>query len=155
MRIVCPSCAATYEFADEMLARPRTVRCSRCAQEWVQDPIPAAPVEIAEAATDPVPETPAAPDTLPPGAPDPSQDDPTAHAPMPALFRSSASEPELPEATAGLSSPPRAVGRAVLRLAWIASLLLLAVLAFAAYRYRGEIQLAWPPSARLFQLLPG
>ena len=147
MRIVCPSCAAAYEFADEMLARPRTVRCGRCAQEWVQDPIPAAPVEIAKAATDPEPETPAAPDPL--------QDEPTAHAPMPALFPSSASEPELPAAAAGLPSRPRAEGRAVLKLAWMASVLLLAVLAFAAYRYRGEIQLAWPPSTRLFQLLPG
>ena len=146
MRIVCPSCAATYEFADEMLARPRTVRCSRCAQEWVQDPIPAAPIEIAKATTDSVPETPAAPDPL--------QDEPQANAPVPPLFPSSAGKTALPVAAASLSSPPQVAGRAGLKLAWIASILLLAVLAFAAYRYRGEIQLAWPPSARLFHLLP-
>ena len=50
--------------------------------------------------------------------------------------------------------PQRDKAGARVTLAWIASILALAVLAFVAYRYRVEIQLAWPPSTRLFRLLP-
>jgi hypothetical protein len=47
-----------------------------------------------------------------------------------------------------------------LRLTWLASLLLLAFLAWAAYAWRVQIATAWPPSARVYaafgmQLAPG
>ena len=135
MRIVCPSCAARYEIADGMLAKARTVRCSRCAREWVQDPIPpvsddpvARELEIAEppaAAIEPPALDPVVPE--PPAPPTPTR-------PAPSVAKKS---------------------DATVALAWIASLLILAVLAFAAYTYRAEIQIAWPPSARVFKLIPG
>ena len=134
MRIVCPSCAARYEIADAMLAKPRTVRCSRCAREWLQDPIP---TEIPEPAA-PEPEIAEPPaETLQPPAPAPVIPEPPAPA-----------EPSRPVQSAAKKTDSKVV------LAWIASLLLLAALAFAAYTDRAEIQTAWPPSARIFKLLP-
>jgi predicted Zn finger-like uncharacterized protein len=141
MRIVCPSCAATYEVADAMLVRPRTVRCSRCAREWTHDSAqPVAPAaELGTAEPEIAPETPALPK---PAEPVPI--------PLPILVQQAAAEP-----AAALPAPGPNRSAARLRLAWIASVLLLLILAFLAYRYRAEIQAAWPPSARLFRLLPG
>ncbi len=144
MRIVCPSCAATYEIADGMLVKPRTVRCSRCAREWVQDPIPkadsAAAAELSPAlqevsgqGAEALANRPADPIPAPPPPPAPAM------------------VPAQPVPAGRLPSPAPRTG---LTLAWIGSILLLAALAFAAYRYRVEIQQAWPPSARLFRLLP-
>jgi hypothetical protein len=39
-----------------------------------------------------------------------------------------------------------------LRLAWVASLVLLVLAAGAAYGWRGEIVAVWPPSARAYAL---
>jgi predicted Zn finger-like uncharacterized protein len=137
MRIVCPSCAATYEVAEAMLARPRTVRCSRCAREWTEEPAqPVAKMSIAEPVTEPE-----APAISEPAAPVTA---------VPDVMLQAAAEPAVVLPPPG---PDRSAMR--LRLAWIVSVLLLMVLAFLTYHYRAEIQAAWPPSARLFRLLPG
>ena len=137
MRIVCPSCAARYEIADAMLAKPRTVRCSRCAREWVQDPIP--PAEEAPATQDP------------PAPPEPAE--PIVEAAQPPPPAPVAIEPLAPPAQIHPSPNVPKRTDAKVTLAWIVSLLTLAALGFAAYTYRVEIQAAWPPSERLFRLL--
>lgn len=48
MRIVCPSCAATYDVPDAALAPGRPVRCTRCGTEWA--PLSAAPPALAPGA---------------------------------------------------------------------------------------------------------
>lgn len=163
MRIVCPSCAARYEIADEKLARPRTVRCSRCAREWVQEPIlvageagetqpapvsrpflPQAPV-VPQALVVPQADEPPEPELAPPAA---VTSAPVLSAPVPSVGAMEFEPP--PAADARIRQP----GKAGVRLAWIASILILAALAVVAFRFRAEIQLAWPPSARLLRLLP-
>jgi hypothetical protein len=44
----------------------------------------------------------------------------------------------------------RPPSRLPLRLAWLASLAVLALLGWAAYAWRTEIVTAWPPSARMY-----
>src|SRR5580658_4873354 len=46
MRIRCPSCSATYEVADALLEPPRTVRCARCSEEWMAEPVAEAPLPL-------------------------------------------------------------------------------------------------------------
>jgi predicted Zn finger-like uncharacterized protein len=43
MRIVCPSCAATYEVPASRITPPRKVRCARCGNAWLasEEPAPA------------------------------------------------------------------------------------------------------------------
>ena len=144
MRIVCPSCAAAYEIADGLLVKPKTVRCSRCAEEWEQAPIPPAEGEAPATEADRAAAPPAE------GAPELGGD--PVHAPLPPSPMATQPAEPLKE-TDRLPRPARQAGAAGLALAWIASLLLLALLAFVAYRFRAEIQLAWPPSTRLFRLL--
>ncbi len=45
MKIVCPSCAATYEVPEAVVAAKRSVRCARCGNNWVPagDPVSAGP----------------------------------------------------------------------------------------------------------------
>ncbi len=153
MRIVCPSCAARYEIADEMLAKPRTVRCSRCAREWLQDPIPPAGDVGDDAGTQdsgPVSEP---PEPAPPAEHPPARELSVGELPVGALpvAAPAVHEPAPPFAPAPTRAKP--TGSAPL-LAWVASLLILAGLAFAAYAYRAQIQAAWPPSERVFRLLP-
>ena len=50
--------------------------------------------------------------------------------------------------------PKRAGSSVTVVLIVFVALLILAALAFAAHTYRAEIQAAWPPSERLFRLLP-
>jgi predicted Zn finger-like uncharacterized protein len=35
MRIVCPSCTATYEVPERLTASGKRLRCARCAHEWL------------------------------------------------------------------------------------------------------------------------
>ena len=144
MRIVCPSCAARYEIADTMLAKPRTVRCSRCAREWVQDPAP--PIDIEQPARDA--------GTVrglsePPVEPIQWEDPKPAAASSPEMVVA-----EAPYAVTEAAPRDDKRQRARVTLAWIGSLLLLAALAVGAYANRAQIQTAWPPSERLFRLLP-
>lgn len=41
MRIVCPSCSATYEVPDSLVTAGRVVRCARCGADWT--PLAAVP----------------------------------------------------------------------------------------------------------------
>ena len=44
MRIACPSCNATYDVPDGVVAAGRTLRCSRCATDFVaRAPVPPVP----------------------------------------------------------------------------------------------------------------
>lgn len=51
MRIDCPSCAASYEVPDTLLAGRKAVRCARCGQQWT----PAAAVPQAQVPEPPRP----------------------------------------------------------------------------------------------------
>lgn len=153
MRIACPSCAARYEIADAMLAKPRIVRCSRCAQEWMQDPIPPAEPHIRPPATDDLaatheiePTGKLAPETAPETAPEAA----VTPVPLPSPVMPEPPEAFLPTRPAAPAAKP--TGKAV-AIGWIASLVILAGLAVATYAYRVPIQAAWPPSERLFRLL--
>lgn len=155
MRIVCPSCAARYEIADAMLAKPRTVRCSRCAREWVQDPVLSHGDDAGTQDAGPMPEPPE-PATAPPAGFPPAPESPIAepHIAEPADIRPMVHEAPAPfRPIAPTPTRAKPAGGAPL-LAWVASLLILTGLAFAAYAYRTQIQAAWPPSERVFRLLP-
>src|SRR5262249_11997962 len=64
MRIICPSCSATYDVPDSLVTPGRIVRCARCGQEW-------SPVQAP-------PEPPPAPPEPPP-----VQEEPVSHPPEP------------------------------------------------------------------------
>jgi predicted Zn finger-like uncharacterized protein len=126
MRIVCPSCSAAYEVPDSLVTPGRVVRCARCSEKWM--PVDA-PVDVAE----------------PPPAPEP---EPVAEEPVVAtvaLPRQSAME----RLAAHPAKPKPMLG---LRLAWAASLVALAVAAWAAYAWRSPIMAAWPPSTRAYSV---
>jgi len=146
MQITCPACAAAYDVPDSKLRPGGAVRCARCGGRWAPLPAappadpPAAPAVAAVAAPAPVP-------PAPPAAPHPFA--PPASAP-----------PAAPEA----ARPPQALRRyplpsaerrrrALLGLAWAASLGLLGLGVVLAVALRAEIAAAWPPALRLFRAL--
>ena len=131
MRIVCPSCEATYNVPEATLgAAARDVRCARCSTVWQVDPTPAEVIE-------PPPEVDLPPPiTIPPDVPEPD----FAPQPMAATHR-------LP--TTGKSSS----GIAALAIAWLASFAILGAAAWAAVEWRAAIMQAWEPSKRLYQWL--
>lgn len=50
MRIICPDCAAQYELPPELAARlPMRVRCARCGNEWLAEPVGMVPDAAAPA----------------------------------------------------------------------------------------------------------
>lgn len=124
MRLACPSCHAAYEVPDDRLGvGARRLRCARCAHEWTFAPPTAPPPEIV-----PLPPLPAAPPSL-------------------------VAEPLTPREPA---FPPydEPVGFAWGALAaWVASILVLAGLAFATVQFRANIMQAWPPSQRAYALI--
>jgi predicted Zn finger-like uncharacterized protein len=132
MRIACPSCKATYEVPDALLgATARKVRCARCANEWT----PEAPA-IAQA---PLPLPP--PEREPPP---PVRPVATRALAVPRVEGKPVSSQRRPPAQGGV------MGRvAVLGLSVVA----LAAMLGAAYVWRGELMLVWPPSQRLFAAL--
>ncbi len=163
VRIVCPSCAATYDVPEAALAPGRPVRCARCGTEWA--PLPATETRA------PRDSPPLVPPSLIPSSLDP---------PDPTVWRAPerVSRPAVPLAnpdagadadlTRKLPRNPRvltaqsAPGAAVRRprrsdtaplIAWLASLVLLIALIAAAYAWRGSIMAAWPPSERLYAAL--
>ena len=127
MRIECPSCGAVYEVANSLVPAGRTVRCARCAREWM--PVPAAPVLEPEPDPQPEPERPEVVETKPPVA---------------------AARPSAMDRLAAHRPAPRPSAR--LRLAWAASALLLVLAVAAAYAWRGQVVAGWPPSARVYTL---
>jgi predicted Zn finger-like uncharacterized protein len=147
MRIVCPSCDATYDVPDAMLAGgARKVRCVRCGNEWVPTAVTVAPLAFEE----PQAETPA---YRPPPSPEPPPLEPLARV-EPRLHplrprhdtAREMTEPVLEEAP-----PPRAGAAAMV--AWGVSLAVLLALGVAAVQWRAELMAAWPPSERLFAAL--
>ena len=137
MRIVCPSCQATYEVPDAILASgPRAVRCARCATEWTPGPPPEPDVAAA-------PEPP-----VPPPPPNPPQ--PEAAAPITA--------PRIAEPRVPLHLPPEQPDKPgpalwVAIVAWALSLAVLGAAGWAAVSYRSDIMTAWPPSERVYTAL--
>jgi predicted Zn finger-like uncharacterized protein len=131
MRIVCPTCTATYEVPTALLKPGQPVRCARCTKEWVpseelEDDPPAAPQVLA---ADPAPVV----------VPAPMGQAERAPTPRPAASK-------LP----GAPPTPRA---SMLRLAWVASFVVLGVLVWGAYSQRVAIMQGWPPSIRVYAAL--
>ncbi|MGI4978543.1 MAG: zinc-ribbon domain-containing protein [Janthinobacterium lividum] len=158
MRITCPACNASYEVPDAMLVAGRAVRCARCLREWeppapVHDPAHPAPASS--------PPEPAAPEpapfevdgfALPPPERPRFTDEDFERAPAPR-------PPDDAHAWRDVllahdeARPPAATGRRDGWVGWLASLVLLAALAGAAIAWRGPVQRAWPPSARVYAAL--
>jgi predicted Zn finger-like uncharacterized protein len=130
MRIVCPSCSAANEVRDDLLAPGRSVRCTRCSEEWQAIPATAPPTNPADE----------------PG------DEPAARTPPPQP--SAAASPRL-TAMDRLASQPAAVPRASngLRVAWAASLLVLLLFVGGMLIWRAGVMRAWPPSTRLYDAI--
>lgn len=132
MRIVCPSCAAEYEVPAERLRPRRMVRCARCGGEWMairETPAATPPTEPAREPA-PAPASAMAPDRDPPSLP---------HIPeVSALDRLAVPLP--------VARRPGGIG---LIAAWLLSFALIAGAATLCMLYRGAIEQAWPPSARL------
>jgi predicted Zn finger-like uncharacterized protein len=133
MRIACPSCSAAYDVPDSLMTAGRVVRCARCGGNWT--PVAAAPVPEPQAeAPQPLPDE-------PPAVAAATEDGPA----TPMLARPSAMDRLAAHARPAL--PPPATR---LRLAWAGSLVLLVLVAGAAFAWRGQIVDAWPPSARAY-----
>lgn len=135
MRIVCPICSATYEVKDSLLSPGRTVRCVRCGEQWV--PISDEEPEIPEEPPAAEPEPPEAPAGPPPPLREPAAPPPT----LTAMERL-ASQPA--------ALPPRPRG---LRVAWAASIIAVGLICWGLIMWRTELVQAWPPSARLYDML--
>ena len=167
MRIVCPTCSAAYEVPDSLLGTGRPVRCARCTREWVPETATQAAPGNGGSPSPPVLPPPlsvverSALDRSGLGEPSERPARPIAPPlveiePLAPIETSPLAEPVMPEPA--LSVPPedirdpRKVRRenTIVRLAWAASILLLVVLAWAAYGWRAEIMHAWPASERLY-----
>ena len=156
MQVLCPSCETGYEIP--ALQRPRKLRCARCASEWrvvpAADMAMAAPVAlgapepVAPVSGEVMAETP----TLPEALPDSPSTASTTASPAPPLAV------PLAEQRLTAAAPPgrRAINRDDLLIAslWLASLLVIAVSLWALWHWRGPIGHRWPPSLRLYRLLP-
>lgn len=127
MRIECPACATAYEVPPDRLAPGQVVRCARCGSDW----------------------TPLQPETPQPLAL-PSEPGPI---PQPAPIAEPEPEPS-PEPEQFSSTPQtRTQDKWPLRLAWLLTLLILAVALASAYQARDRIMQAWPPSTRAYTAL--
>ena len=130
MRIVCPICSAAYDVRDDLLGAGRTVRCTRCGEEWVAGPT--------------------TPDVTLESEPEPDAADPFGEERL-------ADPPPAPRLSAmdRLASHPAPVPRRDGRLvaAWVASVVLLLAVVIGLIAWRGPIMHAWPPSIRLFDAL--
>lgn len=143
MRIVCPSCQARYEVPESLLAAGRPVRCARCGQEWMPAPEDTAPDHAPSAAP---------PARLPP----PSLPGPPPGRSAPRLNPAAREAwPPKPSPADWPVPPPRErrSGRGGAIVGWIVSLVVLALLAWAAYAWRGEVMTVWPPSARAYSAI--
>jgi predicted Zn finger-like uncharacterized protein len=147
MRIVCPSCSADYDVPDSLVTAGRVVRCAACGGEWI-------PVEVDAAE----------PDSAPPSALQPPPNDPPPVSGN-AVPTAAPQEPPVDGLTIAdaVLRPQSAMDRLALhsalpssrlrlRLAWLASLAVLAFLGWAAYAWRAEISTTWPPSARMYAI---
>jgi predicted Zn finger-like uncharacterized protein len=181
MRITCPNCAASYEVPERLLqGGPRPVRCARCGTTWAPA-APAAPPPSSSAVGDPDATVAVSSPHRPAERPAPVRA-PVAEAPMtpPPAPQASPSPPpatERPGAPPPLRTPPPrppqvidpplpAVGDAadggggrggglLLLAAWVASIAAVLGMLVALWVFRVEVVAAWPPAARLFDVLGG
>ena len=129
MRVVCPSCEATYDVPDAMLGdRPRRLRCARCAHEWTVEHPPAA--EHSPPPAFAAPESREWPD-----------------APLERVPLGTAPGLDADEMETQPSERPRL--RAA---AWVLSLVIVAGGLAGAVIEREAVMQAWPPSARVLGL---
>ena len=169
MRIVCPACSAAYEVPDALLGSPRPVRCARCGHEWLPEPAAESgrPAEThpTEALHEPplggsmverIGELPESATGLsvsvvePPPRPAP---EPVALATVPDEVPVGEPAPTASTEQALVIAPATRREATLLRAAWAASVLILVLLAWAAYGWRAEIMHAWPASERLYAAL--
>ncbi len=159
MRITCPACNASYDVPDAMLGVGRSVRCVRCLREWQPQPAsPARDAALTENVVPPAFEVPAFEDD---GLDLPRQDRPrftaddldTTPPPAAPLAPIDAHAWRDVLLAQGNAREPAAAGRRDGWIGWLASLVLLAVLAAAAVAWRSAAQRAWPPSARVYGAL--
>ena len=150
MRIVCPDCAATYDVPDNRLVPGRPVRCAQCSREWhpAQEPdLAAARAEQVEPAEWAGPPATTATTQLATAVIERPETSAAGMNRVHVEGFGAVSEP-VPET----ASPTRAAAASA-RYAWAGSLLLLVVLAWAAYTWRSPIMQAWPPSERVYAAL--
>jgi predicted Zn finger-like uncharacterized protein len=140
MRIVCPSCQATYEVPERLIDQaPRRVCCARCGHEWV-------PRELLRAgppAAGPLPPQPPAAAPLPPRPPAAAAPARSPTRPTDLRQESGAAPPRRRVSAVGASNRVAVLG-------WVLSVLVLAMLGGAAVAWRGDVMAAWPPSQRVY-----
>lgn len=134
MRIVCPTCSASYEVPDQLMTGGRVVRCVRCSGEWT----PVSPAEPPEPERPPLIESEAPPP--PPSAPEPEDSRVIGEVRRSAMARLAA-QPATRRPSFGL------------RLAWAGSIVVFILLIAMAFAWRSEIIALWPPSARAYSAL--
>lgn len=153
MHVLCPSCAAEYQIPE--LQRPRKLRCARCSAEWrvvpAADPEPPADADAqagADADADADFDGPAPADAADAASPTPPDAPAIGLSPLASLqAESRISHPGL--------SRPASRADLVWLLLWGLSGLLIGLAVFAFWHWRGVIGHGWPPSLRLYRLLPG
>lgn len=156
MRIDCPACAAAYEVPESLLDTKRPLRCARCGHQW----LPWAPPE-------PAPPPEASPPELEPWSPiEPDLPATLLEVPL-ATVRGAApdfeTEPDpqetyrdeflSPDPAQRLSPEAPGGGGLAIRLAWAATVLLIALLIWGGYAWRGDVMRIWPASERLYAAL--
>ncbi|MCX7684486.1 MAG: zinc-ribbon domain-containing protein [Acetobacteraceae bacterium] len=137
MHATCPACGTGYAIPDELAGR--SLRCATCGEVFRpprEAAQPAAAQPGAEAA-EPPPAEPAAAAADAAFAAAPASDPPAAGPPAAERLT-----------VASVGSPSAAP-----RLAWAASLVVLAALLVALHAFRAEIAAAWPPMLRLYRAL--
>lgn len=130
MRIVCPSCEATYDVPDATLgAASRQVRCAKCSTVWSVDP----PHPVID-----------------------EHDD--AHLPPPVAIMPDVTEPpdepKAISATHRLPTTRKASGSSIApAIAWLMSLAILGTAVWAAIAWRASIMQFWDRSQWLYRWL--
>jgi predicted Zn finger-like uncharacterized protein len=142
MRIECPRCSAAYDVPERLLTGRKSLRCARCGTEWTAGLAAAPPGEL------PLPEQ--APPVELNESPAPEEAPPRVRPPRTmSLDRPS---PTAMQRLINIAEPPP---RSSLwpAAAWTASILVLALLLWAAFAWRTDIMQAWPPSTRVYAAL--
>ena len=178
---MCPACTASYDVPDALLGGGRSVRCVRCLREWqpgqpTVTPLPSVQTRAAwpdaappDAAGPDVRDAPhfdapdfAVPDLDVPDVGRPRFDAPQDEAPArPDVLPAVPQDSDDRQAWRNVLLPPHegrgrglgATGRETAWVGWLASLVVLTALVWAAIAYRAEVQRAWPPSIRLYTAL--
>lgn len=183
MRLVCPSCEATYEVPDAVLgAAPRRLKCAKCQQEWTVDPAVDGLAAAGASRTGPMARLAAAgimEDTgvASGGAPsrsmlaDPGfadERDAVAPAdgelamrpdgPLPPLGEvqwKPIASPGASRTAASLTVPPRERSPRLMAalLAWVLTVVTLMVIIAASYIWRADVMRVFPPSQRVYAAL--